>query len=97
MPLESPVVNFIELHELYSVSLSFYMQGQELTVRQMALLGFRDLVLMQLSLGDLLQKNLSLIPASITQMLLVLQVNVNHEPMINLFKHLYCSWLFLCM
>lgn len=39
----------------------------------MVLLGFRDLVLMQLPLGDLLQKNLSLIPASITQMLLVLQ------------------------
>ncbi len=76
---------------------SFYMQGQELTVRQMALLGFRDLVLMQLSLGDLLQKNLFLVPASITQMLLVLQVNVNHEPMINLFKHPYCSWLFLCI
>uniref|UniRef100_A0A9J7XSP9 Si:dkey-56p7.10 n=1 Tax=Cyprinus carpio carpio TaxID=630221 RepID=A0A9J7XSP9_CYPCA len=48
-------------------------QGQELTVRQMALLGFRDLVLMKLSLDDLLRKNLSLIPASITQMLLVLQ------------------------
>ncbi|XP_050971341.1 proline-rich protein 5-like [Labeo rohita] len=49
------------------------LQGQELTVRQMALLGFRDLVLMKLSLGDLLRKNLPLIPASITQMLLVLQ------------------------
>ncbi|XP_051756021.1 proline-rich protein 5-like [Ctenopharyngodon idella] len=49
------------------------LQGQELTVRQMALLGFRDLVLLKLSLGDLLRKNLSLIPTSITQMLLVLQ------------------------
>ncbi|KAG1955701.1 proline-rich protein 5-like isoform X2 [Pimephales promelas] len=49
------------------------LQGQELTVRQMTLLGFRDLVLMKLSLGDLLCKNRSLIPASITQMLLVLQ------------------------
>uniref|UniRef100_A0A8C2A6A7 Proline-rich protein 5-like n=1 Tax=Cyprinus carpio TaxID=7962 RepID=A0A8C2A6A7_CYPCA len=49
------------------------LQGQELTVRQMALLGFRDLVLLKLSLGDLLCKNRSLIPASITQMLLVLQ------------------------
>ncbi|XP_073763401.1 proline-rich protein 5-like isoform X2 [Danio rerio] len=46
---------------------------QELTVRQMALLGFRDLVIMKLSLADLLSNNLSLIPASITQMLLVLQ------------------------
>ncbi|KAK2914074.1 hypothetical protein QQF64_030072 [Cirrhinus molitorella] len=49
------------------------LQGQELTVRQMALLSFRDLVLMKLSLGDLLRKNLPHIPASITQMLLVLQ------------------------
>uniref|UniRef100_A0A8C2A7B1 Uncharacterized protein n=1 Tax=Cyprinus carpio TaxID=7962 RepID=A0A8C2A7B1_CYPCA len=67
--------------------------GQELTVRQMALLGFRDLVLMKLSLDDLLRKNLSLIPASITQMLLVLQVNVNCKPMLNchLYKHLYYS------
>uniref|UniRef100_A0A8C2HUA4 Uncharacterized protein n=1 Tax=Cyprinus carpio TaxID=7962 RepID=A0A8C2HUA4_CYPCA len=54
--------------------------GQELTVRQMALLGFRDLVLMKLSLDDLLRKNLSLIPASITQMLLVLQVNESRGP-----------------
>ncbi|XP_055064830.1 proline-rich protein 5-like isoform X7 [Misgurnus anguillicaudatus] len=49
------------------------LQGQELTVRQMALLSFRDLVLIKLSLGDLLRKNMPLIPASITQMLLVLQ------------------------
>uniref|UniRef100_A0A673HA52 Uncharacterized protein n=1 Tax=Sinocyclocheilus rhinocerous TaxID=307959 RepID=A0A673HA52_9TELE len=53
---------------------------QELTVRQMALLGFRDLVLMKFSLDDLLRKNLSLIPASITQMLLVLQVNESRGP-----------------
>uniref|UniRef100_A0A673H9E5 Uncharacterized protein n=1 Tax=Sinocyclocheilus rhinocerous TaxID=307959 RepID=A0A673H9E5_9TELE len=70
---------------------------QELTVRQMALLGFRDLVLMKFSLDDLLRKNLSLIPASITQMLLVLQVNVNCKPMLNchLYKHRYYSCLFL--
>lgn len=75
------------------------MQGQELTVRQMALLGFRDLVLLKLSLGDLLRKNLSLIPTSITQMLLVLQVNVNCKPMLNshLYNYLYYSCLFLRM
>ncbi|XP_051558193.1 proline-rich protein 5-like [Myxocyprinus asiaticus] len=59
---------------LPTVQAVFYpLQGQELTVRQMAVLGFRDLVLMKLSLGDLLCENLSLIPASIKQMLLVLQ------------------------
>ncbi|XP_035376823.1 proline-rich protein 5-like [Electrophorus electricus] len=52
----------------------FYpLQGQELTVRQMALLGFRDLVLMRLPVEDLLPTNLPLLPTSITQMLLVLQ------------------------
>ncbi|XP_036440208.1 proline-rich protein 5-like isoform X2 [Colossoma macropomum] len=57
----------------------FYpLQGQELTVRQMALLAFRDLVLMRVPLEDLLPTNLSLLPTSITQMLLVLQGV--HEP-----------------
>ncbi|KAL2088933.1 hypothetical protein ACEWY4_015832 [Coilia grayii] len=54
------------------------LQGQEMTVRQMALLGFRDLVLMKLPLRDLLPKNPALLPESITQMLLVLQSV--HEP-----------------
>ncbi|XP_065145310.1 proline-rich protein 5-like isoform X2 [Paramisgurnus dabryanus] len=59
---------------LPTIQAIFYpLQGQELTVRQMALLSFRDLVLIKLSLGDLLRKNMPLIPASITQMLLVLQ------------------------
>ncbi|KAA0723596.1 Proline-rich protein 5-like [Triplophysa tibetana] len=49
------------------------LQGQELTVRQMALLSFRDQVLLKLSVGDLLRENMSLIPTSIKQMLLVLQ------------------------
>ncbi|XP_030650048.1 proline-rich protein 5-like [Chanos chanos] len=57
----------------------FYpLQGQELTVRQMALLGFRDLVLMKLSLEELLSAHLSLLPTTITQMLLILQGV--HEP-----------------
>ncbi|KAL7831031.1 hypothetical protein SRHO_G00305330 [Serrasalmus rhombeus] len=52
----------------------FYpLQGQELTVRQMSLLAFRDLVLMRVPLEDLLPTNLSLLPTSIRQMLLVLQ------------------------
>ncbi|XP_043101492.1 proline-rich protein 5-like isoform X3 [Puntigrus tetrazona] len=59
-------------------------KGQELTVRQMALLGFRDLVLLKLSLGDLLCKNRSLIPASITQMLLVLGFRNPEVPQSNI-------------
>lgn len=55
----------------------FYpVQGQELTVRQMALLGFRNMVLLKLSLEKVLQD--SSCPSSITQMLLILQGI--HEP-----------------
>lgn len=51
----------------------FYpVQGQELSVRQMALLAFRDLVLLKLHLEDTLGTAAS-VPPTITQMLLVLQ------------------------
>uniref|UniRef100_A0A3Q3XKE1 Uncharacterized protein n=1 Tax=Mola mola TaxID=94237 RepID=A0A3Q3XKE1_MOLML len=51
----------------------FYpVQGQELTVRQMALLAFRDLVLLKLHLEETLRSAAS-IPPPVTQMLLVLQ------------------------
>ncbi|CAI5665859.1 unnamed protein product [Oreochromis niloticus] len=51
----------------------FYpVQGQELTVRQMSLLAFRDLVLLKLHLEETLG-NATSIPPSVTQMLLVLQ------------------------
>ncbi|XP_023698024.1 proline-rich protein 5-like [Paramormyrops kingsleyae] len=57
----------------------FYpVQGQELSVRQMALLGFRDLVLLKLQLEELLPPVPTLPPPAITQMLLVLQGI--HEP-----------------
>lgn len=48
-------------------------QGQELTVRQMALVAFRDLVLLKLHLEDTLGTAAS-VPPAVTQMLLVLQV-----------------------
>ncbi|XP_051545144.1 proline-rich protein 5-like isoform X2 [Myxocyprinus asiaticus] len=55
----------------------FYpVQGQELTVRQMALLGFRDMVLLKLPLETMLHSNSY--PSPITQMLLILQGI--HEP-----------------
>ncbi|XP_012874980.1 PREDICTED: proline-rich protein 5-like [Dipodomys ordii] len=56
----------------------FYpVQGQELTIRQISLLGFRDLVLLKVKLGDLLLSQ-SKLPSSIVQMLLILQSV--HEP-----------------
>ncbi|XP_071374646.1 proline-rich protein 5-like [Centroberyx affinis] len=51
----------------------FYpVQGQELTVRQMALLAFRNLVLLKLHLEETLGTAAS-VPPAVTQMLLVLQ------------------------
>ncbi|XP_049504068.1 proline-rich protein 5-like isoform X2 [Panthera uncia] len=52
-------------------------KGQELTIRQISLLGFRDLVLLKVKPGDLLLSR-SQPPSSIVQMLLVLQSV--HEP-----------------
>ncbi|XP_058544659.1 proline-rich protein 5-like isoform X2 [Panthera onca] len=52
-------------------------KGQELTIRQISLLGFRDLVLLKVKPGDLLLAR-SQPPSSIVQMLLVLQSV--HEP-----------------
>ncbi|XP_026094866.1 proline-rich protein 5-like [Carassius auratus] len=55
----------------------FYpVQGQELTVRQMALLGFRNMVLLKLPVENMFQG--SSYPPPITQMLLILQGI--HEP-----------------
>lgn len=57
----------------------FYpVQGQELTIRQISLLGFRDLVLLKVKLGDSLLLAQSKLPSSIVQMLLILQSV--HEP-----------------
>ncbi|XP_059675872.1 proline-rich protein 5-like isoform X1 [Gavia stellata] len=57
----------------------FYpVQGQELTIRQIALLGFRDLVLLKVKLQEILPLVQTRLPASIVQMLLILQSV--HEP-----------------
>ncbi|XP_071414755.1 proline-rich protein 5-like isoform X1 [Pithys albifrons albifrons] len=57
----------------------FYpVQGQELTIRQIALLGFRDLVLLKVKLEEILPLVQTKLPASIVQMLLILQSV--HEP-----------------
>ncbi|XP_063802357.1 proline-rich protein 5-like [Pseudophryne corroboree] len=58
----------------------FYpVQGQELTIRQIALLGFRDLVVLKVHLENTLPLLQSQIPPPILQMLLVLQGI--HEPL----------------
>ncbi|XP_060117830.1 proline-rich protein 5-like [Heteronotia binoei] len=57
----------------------FYpVQGQELTIRQIALLGFRDLILLRVKLDEFLPLVQTKVPPSIVQMLLILQGV--HEP-----------------
>uniref|UniRef100_A0A8D0HPD1 Proline rich 5 like n=1 Tax=Sphenodon punctatus TaxID=8508 RepID=A0A8D0HPD1_SPHPU len=57
----------------------FYpVQGQELTIRQIALLGFRDLVLLKVKLEEILPLVQTSLSPSIVQMLLILQSV--HEP-----------------
>ncbi|XP_063145696.1 proline-rich protein 5-like [Candoia aspera] len=57
----------------------FYpVQGQDLTIRQISLLGFRDLVLLRVKLDEILPQVQSNLPPSIIQMLLILQGV--HEP-----------------
>ncbi|KAM4722193.1 proline-rich protein 5-like [Rhinophrynus dorsalis] len=57
----------------------FYpVQGQELTIRQIALLGFRDLVLLKVNLEKTLSIKPTQVPPPILQMLLILQGV--HEP-----------------
>ncbi|XP_042372628.1 proline-rich protein 5-like, partial [Plectropomus leopardus] len=60
--------------------------GQELTVRQMALLAFRDLVLLKLHLQETLPTAAS-VPPPVTQMLLVLQgVHESGAPSLEYFQ-----------
>lgn len=54
-------------------------QGQELTIRQISLLGFRDLVLLKVKLDDLLLLAQPQLPSSIVQMLLILQVRLGGD------------------
>uniref|UniRef100_A0A7N4P9G5 Proline rich 5 like n=2 Tax=Sarcophilus harrisii TaxID=9305 RepID=A0A7N4P9G5_SARHA len=59
----------------------FYpVQGQELTIRQIALLGFRDLVLLKVKLEEMLPVGQTKVPASIIQMLLILQPGAIPDP-----------------
>ncbi|XP_042647174.1 proline-rich protein 5-like isoform X2 [Tyto alba] len=66
------------LHSRQYSTQSRCLKGQELTIRQIALLGFRDLVLLKVKLEDILPLVQTKLPASIVQMLLILQSV--HEP-----------------
>uniref|UniRef100_A0A8C3J976 Proline rich 5 like n=1 Tax=Calidris pygmaea TaxID=425635 RepID=A0A8C3J976_9CHAR len=66
------------LHSRQYSTQSRCLQGQELTIRQIALLGFRDLVLLKVKLEEILPLVRTKLPASIVQMLLILQSV--HEP-----------------
>ena len=58
-----------------SWSWSFFLQGKEPSVRQLALLHFRNTIVLSVKLDDALSRPRARVPPSITQMLLVLQVH----------------------
>nr|XP_030129969.3 proline-rich protein 5-like isoform X2 [Taeniopygia guttata] len=66
------------LHSRQYSTQSRCLKGQELTIRQIGLLGFRDLVLLKVKLEEILPLVQTKVPASIVQMLLILQSV--HEP-----------------
>uniref|UniRef100_A0A8C5SA04 Proline rich 5 like n=1 Tax=Laticauda laticaudata TaxID=8630 RepID=A0A8C5SA04_LATLA len=68
----------IRFFEAYCILEAAYCKGQELTIRQISLLGFRDLVLLRVKLDEILPLVQSNLPPSIIQMLLILQGV--HEP-----------------
>lgn len=55
------------------------LQGKEPSVRQLALLHFRDTITLSVKLGDALARAHARVPAAIVQMLLVLQVGGSEE------------------
>ncbi|KAG8546862.1 hypothetical protein GDO81_029682 [Engystomops pustulosus] len=63
----------LQANELYSLNENIRYGGQELTIRQIALLGFRDAVLLKVNLERTLPLMKSPVPPPILQMLLVLQ------------------------
>lgn len=52
------------------------MQGKEPSVRQLALLHFRNTIVLSVKLDDALSRPRARVPPSVTQMLLILQVGV---------------------
>lgn len=54
-------------------------QGKEPSVRQLALLHFRNTIVLSVKLEDALSRPRARVPPSVTQMLLILQVGVHAE------------------
>lgn len=73
-----------------SSSLCFF-QGKEPSVRQLALLHFRNTIVLSVKLEDALSRPRARVPPSVTQMLLILQVSRTLSPS----STLTCSAIFV--
>lgn len=61
---------------MLSLSAVFWVQGKEPSVRQLALLHFRNTIVLSVKLEDALSRPRARVPPSVTQMLLILQVGL---------------------
>lgn len=62
-------------------------QGKEPSVRQLALLHFRNTIVLSVKLEDALSRPRARVPPSVTQMLLILQVDLRHKAGVLVFAH----------
>lgn len=77
---------------LMAVSSSLcFLQGKEPSVRQLALLHFRNTIVLSVKLEDALSRPRARVPPSVTQMLLILQVSRTLSPT----STLVCSAIFV--
>ena len=75
-----------------SMLICSFLQGKEPSVRQLALLHFRNIITLNLKLDEALSRPRARVPPSIVQMLLILQVQT-HTPSVFFFPPSSLSWL----
>ncbi|RLV93478.1 hypothetical protein DV515_00013432 [Chloebia gouldiae] len=73
----------------------FYpVQGKEPSVRQLALLHFRNIITLNIKLEDALSRSRARVPPSIIQMLLILQIEYSPKLALNIFDSTMCCQFF---
>lgn len=76
--LHPPLLTLRSILLSISTLLLSCLQGKEPNVRQLALLHFRNTIVLSVKLEDALSRPRARIPPSVTQMLLILQVCTEH-------------------
>lgn len=79
-------------HFCYSLCPSPCVQGKEPSVRQLALLHFRNTIVLSVKLEDALSRPRARVPPSVTQMLLILQVGLQAWSQLTHWLFLFSIW-----